>query len=215
MRHRTRLSVVIIAIAAMLASCGSKARAFEEATLIEGRGLEAGLVVGATTLSQARGFLGKAAGETSTSGDETVMTAGPFRLIFLPPETGGEAVLHAIRTARVANPQFPRWKGRSSRGIGFLDPEEKVRAAYGPPAVEWRRSFGGTAFYYTTGLVLVLEHPSSITGYEGPPPSPTSANVTEMWITVPFQIAEAGQTVQSGQLVVTTPPRTTLRIAPF
>ena len=160
-------------------------------------------------------MLAEDAGETTTAGPETAVTAGPLRLIFAAPEAGGEAVLYAIRTARIPNPQYPQWKGRSSRGIGFLDSEEKVRAAYGPPAAEWHRSFGGRALYYTSGVVFVLEHPSKITGYEGPPPSPTSGHVTEMWVTVPFQVVEAPQAVSPGQLLVTTPPRTTLRISPF
>lgn len=216
MRYQTPcLCVLMIAAAAMHASCGSNAGRFEHAKLIEGRGLEPGLILGTTTLSQARGVLGDAAGETSTAGPETAVTAGPLRLVFAPPEAGGEAVLYAIRTARIPNPQYPQWRGRSGRGIGFLDSEEKVRAAYGAPAAEWHRSFGGRALYYTTGVLLVLEHPSNITSYEGPPPAPTSGNVTEMWFTVPFEVVEAPQAVSSGQRFVTTPPRTTLRISPF
>ena len=90
-----------------------------------------------------------------------------------------------------------------------------MRAAYGQPAAEWHRSFGGRALYYTNGIVVVVEHPTKITGYEGPPPTPTSANVTELWITGPFQVLEHPQRVGEQQLVITTPPRTTLRISTF
>jgi hypothetical protein len=184
-----------------------------QSTLIEGRGAEPNLIIGTTTLSRARTTLGGAASEPSTAGSEIAIEAGPFRLIFVTPEAGGEPVLHAIRTARIPNPQYPRWQGQTARGIGFLDSEDEVRAAYGPPAAEWERSFGGRALFYTAGVVLVVEHPSKITGYDGPPPTPTAGNVTEMWITGPFEILDAPQRVPGAQLSVTTPPRTSLQIS--
>lgn len=209
------LGLLIVGAAAVMVNCGDGTADLTHASLVEGRGVEPGLVLNATTLAQARAQLGNAAGEASTSGPETELTAGPFRLVFVAAEAGGEPVLQAIRAARVPNPQYPQWKGRTGRGVGFLDAEGEVRAAYGAPAAEWHRSFGGRALYYTSGIVLVVEHPSKITGYQGPPPSPRSGHVTEVWITVPFQIVEAPQRVPSGQLLVTTPPRTTLRISPF
>src|SRR5688572_20794129 len=133
---------------------------FENATLVEGRGVEPDLVFGTTTLSAAKSTLGESASEPSTAGPETTVEAGPYRLIFVAPDGGGDPVLQGIRTARIPNPNYPKWTGKTSGGITFLDNEEKVRATYGQPAAEWHRSFGGRALYYTNGVILILEHPS-------------------------------------------------------
>lgn len=210
-QHRTSWIIVTV-MAALQSGCGHR---LETATLVEGRGVEPDLIVGSTTLAQARSALGKSAREPSTTGNETEVVAGPLQLKFVTPDGGGDPVLQAIRTSRIPNPSYPRWTGKTSKGIGFLDAEQTVREAYGPPAAEWDRMTGGRVFYYTTGLILVLEQPAKITGYDGPPAAPPPAgNVVEVYVTPPFQIVEGTGYVMSGQQVVYTAPRTTLRIAP-
>ena len=102
-----RTIVAIIAVAWL--QCGCSDDGLEQATMVEGRGVEPHLTVVTTTVSQARMAVGAAANEPSTTGNETTIEAGPFRLIFVTPETGGEPVLQALRTARIPNPRYPRW----------------------------------------------------------------------------------------------------------
>lgn len=71
---------------------------------------------------------------------------------------------------------------------------------------------GGSAID-TDGAVFYAEHPSKITGYDGPPPTPAGLNITRITVTAPFQILEAPEAAQSGQLTVTGPPRTSLPVS--
>lgn len=69
--------------------------------------------------------------------------------------------------------------------------------------------------HYTNGVVFTVEHPSRITDYDGAPPGPSTLAVTAIAITPPFEVLEAPQAAMgAGQLSVTGPPKTTLRIDP-
>lgn len=207
----------LITCALLSVACGGGAAVadLERSLLVEGRGVEPDLLIGITTLAQARATLGPLATEPSTTGSETVLEAAPLRLVFFPPDSGGEPLLQAVRAARIPNPSMPSWEGRTAAGVAFLDTEERVRQVYGQPADEWHRSFGGRALYYPQGVVVVVEHPSAISGYTGPPPEPTSASVTELWVTAPFAVLDPGRRVGDQQRVISTPPRTTLRFTPY
>lgn len=197
----------------LLAAAGCGGPAIEtDATLVEGRGIEPALIVGTTTLSHAKAAIGETESQPSTSGQETVWDVGAYWLHFASPEGGGEPVLHAITGMRRHNPQMPNFEGRTGRGIGFLASDEEMRAAYGPPAAEWIQT-DGRIFYYTEGIVFHAQHPSAITGYEGPPPTPTGVNITRISVTVPFEMLESPEAVRSGQLNVTGPPKTSLRVS--
>lgn len=188
----------------------------EMVTLIEGRGVEPDMIIGTTTLSQARAALGRAAGEVHTSGIETSMSAGPLQLTFINPQTGSDPVLYAIRTVWIPNPNypFPKWKGKTSRSIGLLDSAEKLLAAYGQPATDWHSSGQGRFLYYPNGMIVTVEHPSRISNYEGPAPTDSSANVVAFYITPPFQILEHSRPVHSGGMIFRMPPKTSLIISP-
>lgn len=198
---------------ALLAAGGCGGSAIDtDATLVEGRGIEPHLILGTTTLTQAKSVIGETTSQPSTSGQATEWDIGAYRLHFFSPNGGTEPVLHAITGMRRNNPQMPNFSGETGRGIGFLDSDEEMRAAYGPPAAEWIQT-GGRVFYYPDGAVFYAEHPSSITGYDGPPPTPTGLNITRITVTVPFQILEAPEAARSGQLNVTSPPKTSLPVS--
>ena len=187
-RWQRFLSIAVIIVAQTGCGGGSD---LDDATLVAGRGIEPDLIVGTTTLSQAKGVLGEAAHgqSTATNNIETSLQAGPFTLIFLAPQSGGEPVLHAIRAARVANPNFPRWNGKTAQGVGLLDSEGKVRGAHGTAAAEAPGDWSNRLLYYTNGIIFSTENPTKLgTAKELTPLSADSNYVTFVYVTVPFQI---------------------------
>lgn len=204
--------LVVMVLMLVASACRSKTN-LKGATLQEGRGIES-LVLGTTTLSQAVKTLGGAAGEPSTSSTDAQLEALPLRLQFAAAEGGGEPVLETIYTSRTENKTMPNWEGKTSRGIGLLDSVEKMHTAYGEPDAEWRQSWA-RVYYYKSGVLFSVEHPSRVRGYEGPPPTPTSGVITSLAVTLPFEVLEpAKEAMHSGQLSVTGPPKTSLRHSP-
>jgi hypothetical protein len=215
MRSPARPRLLLAALSLLFITCGGPGGVddIERAELTEGKGAGP-LVVGSTTWSQAAELLGKEIGEPEPTGGVAEFEASSLRLQFLVPEGGGEPVLYAIVALRRSNPDMPNHEGKTSRGIGFLSSTDEVHAAYGEPAAEWIRTFD-RILYYTNGVIFTTEHPSKITGYDGAPPGPATLAVTAITITPPFEVLEASQAASGqGQLSVTGPPKTTLRISP-
>jgi hypothetical protein len=150
---------------------------------------------------------------THLTGAPTEVSAGPLRLIFLAPESGGEPVLHHIWAPHIPNQNMPQYKGATGRGIKLLDSVEQMQSIYGAPSATQSASDGNTIFYYRIGAVFHSTHPSKITGYDGPEPTPTSLNIVRITVTPPFEITGGSAPVNAGQLRLTMPPNTTLRMA--
>jgi hypothetical protein len=206
----SKVSRGLVIIFALSTGCGAGGE-LDDVTLLEGVGADPDLVVGMTTLSEAAGALDLPTQQPSSLGITTEVNAGPLRLFFLSPDTGGEPVLHHIYVPHIPNPSFPQFKGKTARGVALFDPVETLRAIYGEPAAIQVMS-DGHVIYYPVGVVFRATHPANITGYDGPPPTPTSMNVTAITITPPFQVLAPPQSVPGGQLQLTTAPTTTLRI---
>ena len=179
------------------------------ATLIEGRGIDP-LILGTTTVSQAKAVLGASAGEAILSGNGAELDAPPLRLKFANVAGATEPVLQGIVGFRKRG----GFEGKTGRGIGFLASAQQMQAVYGEPQAEWVRTFE-SVYYYTSGVLFLGEHPSSVQGYEGPPPEPESSVITGIEVTLPFEVLEAAQRTAVGQRVVTGPPKTTLAISVF
>lgn len=210
---RMLMTAALIAVAGCGADDASGGGDFEDATLVEGRGVEPSLLVGTTTLSQAGTALDTVFEPTHLPGAPTEVSAGPLRLIFVPHPSGGEPVLHHIWAPHIPNPNMPQYTGTTGRGIKLLDSVEQMQSIYGAPAATQSASDGNTIFYYRSGAVFHAIHPGKISGYSGPEPTPTSLNIVRITVTPPFDITGGSAPVSAGQLQLTMPPKTTLRMS--
>lgn len=202
--------IMIAWIVAAFMACAPEAD-FENATLTEGVGIEPGLVLAKSSLSEVREFLGDSAGEVHTSGGTFRIETGPLRLEFAAPQGGGEPVLGSITTSHIPNPSYPQFRGSTGGGIRLLDSTAKMREVYGEPATEQISSFN-RIYYYTSGVIFAAQHPSQISGFHGPEATPEGLHITSIMVTAPFEILEEPDRVRTGQRELTTAPRTTLRV---
>lgn len=208
MRKRLRGDRWLLSFVLTLAAC--RGGIAPDATLVEGRGIEPGLILGTTTLAEAQALVGRTEYPPSSPSPTVEWDIGPYRLDFSPDQNDVQ-VLRAITGMRRFNPRWANFEGKTKRGIGFLDSDARMRETYGHPDAESFQT-GARVFYYKEGVVFVAEHPSSITDYVGPEPTPDGLNITRITITEPFEILEPPTPVRSGQLFLTVPPVTTLRV---
>ena len=214
--------VLVLTAVSVACSGGMGAKSTQTNLLLEGAGLEK-LRIGEATVADAASHLGlKVAEWTKTSDNGLVEMRTPelLRLSFLPPESGqGAAVLYAVR----ANLWEPIYSGKTSKGIGFLDSIEDVRAAYGPSDAEWVRMNERIHYYAEHGVIITTRHPIDIqpTIYAAaraalgkqPDDGPKAAVVTGIIVVPSFTVTKAAETAMARQQVISTRPETTLRIA--
>jgi hypothetical protein len=145
-----------------------------------------------------------------------------FELSFVPPPDGqGQRTLYAAR----APLKEDGYLGKTSKGIGFLDSVDAMRAAYGPPDAEVIGLFDNT-YYYQQGVIFTARHPKEIQppalyaqvrAELGTQPSeaPDAQVITGIMVVRPFTILEAPTTVTSHQRVLSIQPKTDLLVSPF
>ena len=222
MRTAVLRGVFVLSAVSVACSGGMSANSTPTNLLLEGAGLERLRVGEATVADAASGFGLDVAEWTKTSQNGLVEMRTPqlLRLDFLPPESSeGPTVLYAVR----ANLWEPVYTGKTSKGIGFLDSLEDVRAAYGPSDAEWIRMNSRIHYYAQHGVIFTTRHPIDI------PPKvlaaaraalgketddgPNAAFVTGIIVVSPFTVTKAAEHAQVRQQVISTKPETTLRIA--
>jgi hypothetical protein len=142
-----------------------------------------------------------------------------FRISFIPPAGGGVPKLYAVW----ANLRDDVYKGKTSKGIGFLDTLEAVHAAYGQPEAEWVTTNDRIHYYPQQGVIITTRHPNDIRPRElygkaraalGKEPVDGPV-VTAMMVVRPFNVLQGAETTMARQQVVSTRPKTDLLVSEF
>ena len=190
------------------AATASRSDAFVEGT---GVGI---LRIGEATVADAATRLGVSAAEARAIGSRGVVELRTplFQLSFVPPADGqGPPRLYAVRAPLQEN----GYLGKTSKGIGFLDSADAMRAAYGPPDAEWVQS-DQRLHYYQQGVIFATQHPKQISPAvyakaraalgKQPSEAPDAAVITGIMVVRPFTVSKGATQVTAGQQVLSGPP---------
>jgi len=215
--------LLLLGCVALTACKRSEARAATRAIagpLLEGRGL-AELQIGVTTPEAVAAQFGEAAGVPRRNGGRVELLVRPLKLEFVTPTEppGAQPRLYAVKTSL----QKGGYRGKTGRGLGFLDPIETMLELYGEPQAEWIR-MDDRLHYYIDGLVVTTQHPNLVRDFaelskelEKAPPAitPQSRVVTGLTIVPPFEILEPAKPARAGQQVISSQPKTTLEVSAY
>lgn len=224
---KTKWCVIVLCLSALSCSRGGDTKAGDAArpaavrddTLVEGTGIGA-LRIDQATLAEMQGVYGTSEPTTFSTPTALEFRRPPLGFWFLKPADGqGEPRLYAVRTLLYDE----CYGGKTSRGIGILDPLEAVVAAYGPSDAEYVGMNEHKHYYGQQGVIFTTQHPKEIlpalyakaravTGKE-PSETPTSRFVTAILVVRPFNVLEAPQTTMARQQVLSTRPKTDLLVA--
>jgi hypothetical protein len=185
--------------------------------LEEGKGVGS-LLIDEATLSDAASALGvsKEEAKANASGMVELRTPERLRLVVAPPESGeGEPRLYAVSVGLWE----PFYRGRTGKGIAFLDTVEKMREVYGEPEAVAAGTSDQVHYYPALGLLVTTTHlgdmprpmyakARSELGKE--PDAKTGGVVTGIMVVRPFQITEPPKQVMAGQQVISLAPKTTI-----
>jgi hypothetical protein len=202
---------------------GSSAASVSQSdTFAEGTSLGP-LRIDETTVPSAAKSLGLTEADARPAGQhgELEMKVRWIRASFVPPSAGqGGLRLYAVLVYLGDDIH----QGKTTKGIGFLDSADAMRAAYGPPDAEWITG-REHIHYYQQGVIFQTQHPSQIPAplyakakaalRKEPSEGPNDRVVTAIMVVRPFTVKGAAQRAMGTQLDVTGPPETDLLISPF